>query len=115
MSLAALAKLLRLLALCLTPGPSLPPTPRQGDALRPFAAILRHSDSHAVRELAVACVVHAITAHPRGLGSGWRSVIEALTVAAADSFPGGLEPQRLPAAAAVMVAAVVCPVASAAL
>ena len=61
----------------------------QGDALRPFAAILRHSDSHTVRELAVACVVHAITAHPRGLGSGWRSVIEALTVAAGDSSPGG--------------------------
>lgn len=58
--------------------------------MRPFAAILRHSDSPAVRELAAACVVQAITAHPRGLGSGWRSVIEALTVAAGDSAPGAL-------------------------
>lgn len=61
----------------------------QGDALRPFASILKHSDSAQVRELAVACVSHAVAAHPRGLGSGWRSVIEALTVAAGDESPGG--------------------------
>ena len=59
----------------------------QGEALRPFAAVLRHSDSPAVRELAVACVAHAVSAHPRGLGSGWRSVLEALTLAARDASP----------------------------
>ena len=46
--------------------------------------MLRHSDSPAVRELAVACVAHASSSHPRGLGSGWRSVLEALAVAAGD-------------------------------
>ena len=42
--------------------------------------VLRTCDSPAVRESAVRCVVHAIAAHPRGLGSGWRSVLEALQV-----------------------------------
>lgn len=32
----------------------------------------------------MACVAHAAGSHPRGLGSGWRSVLEALGVAAAD-------------------------------
>lgn len=43
------------------------------------------ADSPAVRELAAACVAHAVTAHPRGLGSGWRAVLEALSLAARDS------------------------------
>ncbi len=117
----------------------------QGEALRPFAAVLRHSggqscscfvlgadllgadfsynrvhvlprfrcpasvtarlsfslptpplcppphrllaDSPAVRELAVACVAHAVSAHPTGLGSGWRSVLAALALAARDAAP----------------------------
>lgn len=56
----------------------------QGEALRPFAVVLRHCDAPAVRELAVACVAHAASSHPRGLGSGWRSVLEALSVAVGD-------------------------------
>ena len=52
----------------------------QDEALRPFVTVLRTCDAPLVRELAVQCVVHAITAHPRGLGSGWRSVLEALQV-----------------------------------
>ena len=43
-----------------------PPVP-QGEALRPFASILRHSDSAAVRELAVACVAHAVRAQVQRL------------------------------------------------
>ncbi len=42
--------------------------------------VLRTCDAPTVRESAVRCVVHAIAAHPRGLGSGWRSVLEALQV-----------------------------------
>lgn len=54
----------------------------------PAAAIdLLRADSPAVRELAVACVAHAVSAHPRGLGSGWRSVLAALGLAARDSSP----------------------------
>lgn len=30
------------------------------------------------------CIAGAITAHPRGLGSGWRSLLQALTIAASD-------------------------------
>lgn len=57
----------------------------QDEALRPFVAVLKHCDSAAVREQTVQCIAQAITAHPRGLGSGWRSVLEVLIVAAADS------------------------------
>lgn len=35
----------------------------------------------------MACVAHAASAHSRGLGSGWRSVLEALALAARDSSP----------------------------
>lgn len=57
----------------------------QDEALRPFVAVLKHCDSAAVREQTVQCIAQAITAHPKGLGSGWRSVLEVLIVAAADS------------------------------
>ncbi|KAL3134912.1 hypothetical protein ABBQ32_007876 [Trebouxia sp. C0010 RCD-2024] len=57
----------------------------QDEALRPFVAVLKHCDSAAVREQTVHCIAQAITAHPRGLGSGWRSVLEVLIVAASDS------------------------------
>ncbi|DBA73285.1 hypothetical protein WJX77_003623 [Trebouxia sp. C0004] len=57
----------------------------QDEALRPFVAVLKHCDSAAVREQTVQCIAQAITAHPRGLGSGWRSVLEVLIAAAADS------------------------------
>jgi hypothetical protein len=60
----------------------------QGDALRPLSAVLRSSDSPAVRELAAACVAHAVAAHSKRLGSGWRGVSEALVIAAADTSPG---------------------------
>ncbi|KAK9804748.1 hypothetical protein WJX72_003264 [[Myrmecia] bisecta] len=60
---------------------------QQDEALRPFVAVLRHCDALAVRVLTVQCIAQAISAHPRGLGSGWRSVLEALTVAAADHNP----------------------------
>lgn len=42
----------------------------QDEALRPFVAVLKHCDSAAVREQTVHCIAQAITAHPRGLGSG---------------------------------------------
>lgn len=35
----------------------------------------------------MACVAHAVSAHPRGLGSGWRAVVEALGIAARDPSP----------------------------
>lgn len=58
----------------------------QSEALRPMAAILKGSDSSAVRELVVACVAHAVHAHRKRMGgSGWRAVVEALTVAAGDN------------------------------
>jgi hypothetical protein len=59
----------------------------QGDALRPFSAVLRCSDNPSVRELAVACVSHAVGTHARRIGSGWRAVLECLAVAAADPSP----------------------------
>jgi len=59
----------------------------QGDALRPFSAVLRCSDNPAVRELAVACVSHAVTTHTRRIGSGSRAVLECLAVASADPSP----------------------------
>ncbi len=59
----------------------------QGDALRPFSAVLRCSDTPCVRELAVACVSHAVGTHARRIGSGWRAVLECLAVAAADPSP----------------------------
>lgn len=46
--------------------------------------MLRHCDGPGVREFAVRCIAGAITAHPRGLGSGWRSLLQALTIAASD-------------------------------
>ena len=42
----------------------------QEEALKPFVAVLRLADSPAVRQRAVRAVAAAITAHPRGLGSG---------------------------------------------
>ena len=42
----------------------------QDEALRPFVAVLRHSDSVGVRERCVHCIALATTSHPRGLGSG---------------------------------------------
>lgn len=45
----------------------------QDEALRPFVAVLKHCDSAAVREQTVQCIAQAITAHPRGLGSGVHS------------------------------------------
>ncbi|KAL4515001.1 hypothetical protein Ndes2526B_g03682 [Nannochloris sp. 'desiccata'] len=59
----------------------------QGDALRPFSAVLRCSDNPSVRELAVACVSHAVGTHTRRIGSGWKAVLECLAVAAADLSP----------------------------
>ena len=63
------------------PAPKSKPGRPQDEALRPFVTVLRTCDAPTVREAAVRCVVHAIAAHPRGLGSGWRSVLEALQVA----------------------------------
>ncbi|KAK9788000.1 hypothetical protein WJX73_004027 [Symbiochloris irregularis] len=57
----------------------------QDEALRPFVAVLRHCDSVGVRERCVQCIALALTAHPRGLGSGWRAALQALAVAASDS------------------------------
>ncbi|KAK9904753.1 hypothetical protein WJX75_001787 [Coccomyxa subellipsoidea] len=59
----------------------------QDEALRPFVAVLRHADSAVVREMTVQVIAQAISAHPEGLGSAWRSVLQALTVAAADGSP----------------------------
>lgn len=42
----------------------------QEEALKPFVAVLRLADSPAVRQRAVQAVAAALTAHPRGLGSG---------------------------------------------
>jgi hypothetical protein len=72
----------------------------QGEALRPLASVLRLSDSPPVRELAAACVAHAAAAHAARLGSGWRSVVDALGVAAADPAPAVVT-QALDAMAAV--------------
>jgi len=61
---------------------------RQGEALRPFAAVLRHCDNPAVKDLAVSCVSQAVAARSAELGGpGWRSAIEALAVAAGDPAP----------------------------
>lgn len=35
----------------------------------------------------MACVAHAVSSHPTGLGSGWRAVLEALAIAARDASP----------------------------
>ena len=35
----------------------------------------------------MACVAHAVSSHPAGLGSGWRAVLEALATAARDGSP----------------------------
>ncbi|KAF6256772.1 hypothetical protein COO60DRAFT_1627056 [Scenedesmus sp. NREL 46B-D3] len=59
----------------------------QEEALRPFVAVLRQCDEASVRELAVQCVMQAVASHPRGLGSGWRMVILALRLGAADPAP----------------------------
>jgi len=56
----------------------------QADALRPFSAVLRCSDNPSVRELAVACVSHAVGTHTRRIGSGSRAVLECLALGAAD-------------------------------
>lgn len=56
----------------------------QEDALRPLVSVLRHSGSAAVRQQVLDLIDHSITTHPRGLGSGWRSVLQSLVVAAAD-------------------------------
>lgn len=52
----------------------------QDEALRPFVAVLKHCDSAAVREQTVHCIAQAITAHPRGLGSGvhWCLLFQAI-------------------------------------
>ena len=42
----------------------------QEESLKPFVAVLRLADSPAVRQRAVQAVAAALTAHPRGLGSG---------------------------------------------
>ena len=70
-----------------TPQPGHPRLRTQEDTLRPFVAVLRQCDDPAVRELAVQCVMQAVAAHPRGLGSGWRMVTAALRLGAADSAP----------------------------
>ncbi|WIA39187.1 hypothetical protein OEZ86_005312 [Tetradesmus obliquus] len=62
----------------------------QEEALRPFVAVLRQCDEACVRELAVQCVMQAVASHPRGLGSGWRMVILALRLGAADPSPAQL-------------------------
>ena len=67
--------------------PAPPPQCLQEDALRPFVAVLRQCDEPAVRELAVQCVMQAVAAHPRGLGSGWRMATQALRLGAADGAP----------------------------
>eukprot|EP00775_Hariotina_reticulata_P004219 gene4219-4468_t len=59
----------------------------QEDALRPFVAVLRQCDEAPVRELAVQCIMQAVSSHPGGLGSGWRMVILALRLGAADGSP----------------------------
>jgi Sec7-like guanine-nucleotide exchange factor len=59
----------------------------QEDALRPFVAVLRQCDDVTVRELTVACVQQAVTTHPKGLGSGWRMVLQALRLGAVDRSP----------------------------
>lgn len=35
----------------------------------------------------MACVAHAVSAHPHGLGSGWRAVVDALSLGARDASP----------------------------
>lgn len=52
----------------------------QDEALRPFVAVLKHCDSAAVREQTVQCIAQAITAHPRGLGSGESICLQKFTV-----------------------------------
>lgn len=42
----------------------------QEEALKPFVSVVRLADSPAVRQRAVQSVAAALTAHPRGLGSG---------------------------------------------
>jgi hypothetical protein len=46
----------------------------QEEALKPFVSVLRLADSPAVRQRAVQSVAAALTAHPRGLGSGAKTV-----------------------------------------
>ena len=77
----------------------------QEEAVRPFAAVLRHADAAAVREQAAAAVAHAVASNPAGLGSGWRAAVDALTVAAADPSAGE---RRMPGVT-VAAAAAACP------
>ncbi|KAL6766957.1 hypothetical protein ACKKBG_A38045 [Auxenochlorella protothecoides x Auxenochlorella symbiontica] len=67
--------------------------PHAGEALRPFLAVLRLSDSERVRELAVACLgaaaQHGALAGGGGGGAGlgaegWRAVLAALELGVAD-------------------------------
>ncbi|KAF8064597.1 BIG3 [Scenedesmus sp. PABB004] len=59
----------------------------QEEALRPFVAVLRQCDEACVRELAVQCVMQAVSSHPAGLGSGWRMAVLALRLGASDGSP----------------------------
>lgn len=54
-------------------------------AVRPFVSVLRLCDDSGVRSMALAAVAHMMDAHARGLGSGWKVVLEALRRAAGDT------------------------------
>ncbi|KAJ9527457.1 hypothetical protein QJQ45_025726 [Haematococcus lacustris] len=61
----------------------------QQEALRPFVSVLRQSDDPAVRRAVVTTVGQLLSLHARrGLGSGWRTLMELLIRAVGDPVPG---------------------------
>jgi brefeldin A-inhibited guanine nucleotide-exchange protein len=52
----------------------------QQDAVAPFVAILRHSDSTPVRELVVQCLQHVLQVCPTSIGSGWDRLLQVRSV-----------------------------------
>ncbi len=59
----------------------------QEESLQPFVQVLRQSDDAAIRDATVAQLAEAVTAQPLKLGSGWKTLLEALAWAGADSNP----------------------------
>ncbi|KAL4543975.1 hypothetical protein Ndes2437B_g01778 [Nannochloris sp. 'desiccata'] len=59
----------------------------QNDFLRPFVALVRHSQSAEIRELVIRCVSQMVLARVSNIKSGWKSVFMVFTTAAGDESP----------------------------
>lgn len=59
----------------------------QNDFLRPFVALVRHSQSAEIRELVIRCVSQMVLGRVANIKSGWKSVFMVFTTAAGDESP----------------------------